>query len=78
MPADSNRHPRALIWLPNAAGELTTLCRGAVLTVSQRSGNQWPWTVAVGGHLVSEGIAPTLEDAQIDAADMAVEIAGGG
>jgi hypothetical protein len=69
------RRPRNLTWLSNAAGALTTLCRGAILTIEPRGGNQWPWTVAVDGHKVSEGVAPTLEDAQIDAVDVAVEIA---
>jgi hypothetical protein len=72
------RRPRTLVWLPNAAGTLTTLCRGAVLTVEPRGGNQWPWTVAVDGHKVGEGVALTLEDAQGDAAEVAMQIAGGG
>jgi hypothetical protein len=79
MSTDSEkRRPRTLVWLPNAAGALTTLCRGAVLTVGPRGGNQWPWAVAVDGHKVREGVAPTIEDAQVDAAEVAVEIVGGG
>ena len=68
----------AMIWLPNAVGAWTTLCPGTILTIEPRGGNRRPWTVAVNGHKVSEGAAPTLEDAQTDAADVAVEIASGG
>jgi hypothetical protein len=67
------RRPRTLVWLPNAAGALTTLCCGAILTVEPRGGNQWPWNVVVDGHKVREGVALTLEDAQVDAAEVAGE-----
>ena len=78
MTADSdNRRPRNLVWLPNRANALTTMCRGAVLTIEQRSERQYPWTVEVGGHKVSEGVSPSIEHAQDAAVDAAVEIAGG-
>lgn len=71
------RRPRNLIWLPKKTGALTTLCRGAVLTVDQR-GNQYPWTVEVDGHKVGEGVSPSAELAMDAAVDAAVEVAGGG
>ena len=70
------RRPRNLIWLPNRADALTTMCRGAVLAVDKRS-NQYPWTVEVDGHRVSEGVSPSLDHAQAAAVDAAVEAAGG-
>ncbi len=78
MTIDSERRrPRNLIWLPNRADALTTMCRGAVLTIDQRA-NQYPWTDEVDGHKVSEGISPSLDHAQDAAIDAAVDAAGGG
>lgn len=63
MSTDSEkRRSRTLVWLPNAAG---------VLTVKPRGGNQWPWTVAVDGHKVREGVALTIDVAQVDVAQIA-------
>ena len=76
--AFESRRPRILIWLPNAAGALTTMFHGAVLTVDQRSLNQWPWVVTVGGHAVSEGVSPTSDHAREAAMDVAASLADGG
>ena len=77
MPTDEPKRPLNLIWLPNAAGlALTTMCRGAVLTVEQRGSNQWPWSVAIGGVVVSEGVSPSMDHAQTAAVEIAVELAG--
>ena len=78
MPTDTApRRPRNLVWLPNRADALTTMCRGFVLTIEQR-GHQYPWAVEVGGHKVSEGVSSSLDGAQDAAVDAAVEAAGGG
>ena len=71
------RRPRNLVWLPNRANLLTTMCRGAVLTIEQR-GNQFAWTAEVGGHKVSEGVSSSVDHAQTAAVDAAVDVAGGG
>ena len=71
------RRPRNLVWLPNRANLLTTMCRGAVLTIEQR-GNLFAWTAEVDGHKVSEGLSPSLDHAQTAAVDAAVDVAGGG
>ena len=76
--AFENRRPRNLIWLPNVAGALTTMFHGAVLTVDQRSLNQWPWVVTVDGYAVSEGVSPTLDHAREAAMDVAASLAVGG
>ena len=77
MSDDSERRrPRNLVWLPNTSGALTTLCRGAVLTIEQRGGTQWLWTVTVGGRSVGEGVSPTAENARDAAIDTAVTVAG--
>lgn len=79
MTTDSDsRRPRNLVWLPNRVNALTTMCRGAVLTIEQRSDRQYPWAVEVGGHKVSEGVSPSIEHAQRAAIDAAVAIAGAG
>ena len=68
------RRPRNLIWLPNRTGALTTMCRGAVLTIEQRGGgSQFAWTVSVGGAVVSEGVTPSPDHAQTAAIAAAVE-----
>ena len=72
-----SRHPRNLVWLPNRDGALTTMCRGAVLTIEHRSAKQFAWTVAVDGLSVSEGSSPGVEHAQDAAVDAAVEMVGG-
>ena len=74
---DIERRPRNLIWLPNRTNALTTMYRGAVLTVEQR-GNQFSWAVDVDGYKVSEGVSPSLDHAQAAAAEGAVDAAGGG
>ena len=71
------RRPRNLVWLPTRAEALTTMCRGAFLTIEQR-GSQYPWTVLVDGRKVGEGASPSLGHAQSAAVDAAVEAAGGG
>lgn len=65
------RQPPRLIWQLNSAGALTTMCRGAILTVEKRDDNLWPWAVTIGGHNIGEGISPTLDDARTDAAALA-------
>ena len=77
LPTDEVPLPLNLVWLPNAAGALTTMCRGTILTVERRSTSQWPWAVAVAGNTVSEGVSPTLEHAQTAAIGAAMEVAGG-
>ena len=74
---DIERRPRNLIWLPNRTTALTTMYRGAVLTIEQR-GNQFSWAVDVDGYQVSEGVSLSLDHAQTAAADGAVDAAGGG
>ncbi len=69
------KHPLQLIWLPNTAGALTTMCRGSVLTIERRTEAQWPWAVRVGGHTVSEGVSPTRDHAMTAAAEAAIEAA---
>ena len=73
MTVDEPRRPQNLVWLPDRSDGLTTMCRGAVLTITQRGGNQWPWTVTVGGVVVSEGVSPSLEHARTAAIAAAVE-----
>ena len=75
--ATERRRPRNLVWLPDRASGLTTMCRGAVLTV-ERDGREYLWTVAVDGHKVSYGTSPSLDNAQNAAVDAAVDAAGGG
>ena len=65
-----------LIGLPNSAGALTTMCRGAVLADEQRGGSQRPWTVTVEGTVVSEGVSPSMDHAQTAAADAPVTMTG--
>ena len=57
------RRPRNLVWLPNRAEALTTMCRGAVLTIDRR-GNHFTWTAEVDGYKVSEGVPPSQDHAQ--------------
>ena len=77
MTTNEKPRPMNLIWLPTSAGiALTTMCRGAVLTVEQRGSNQWTWAVNVGGTAVSEGVSPTMDHAQTSAIEVAVELTG--
>ena len=69
------RRPLKLVWLHNPAGDLTTMCRGAVLTIDRRGESQWTWAARVGGHTVSEGVSPTRDHAMTAAAEAAVEAA---
>ena len=76
MDPEMTRTPN-LIWLPNARGEATTMCRKAVLTVGRRSASQWAWAVEVDGHCVSEGVSPTPDHARDAAVNAALEAAEG-
>lgn len=71
---DEPRRPLNLIWLPKGTGALTTMCRGAILTVEQRGGgSQCAWAVSVKGNVVSVGVSPSLDHAQTAASTAAVE-----
>ena len=76
MPTNEQPRTMNLIWLPTAGGAMTTMCRGAVLTVEQRGTNQWAWAVSVGGTAVSEGVSPTKDHVQAAAIEVAVELSG--
>ena len=75
--ADEFKRTPKLVWLPNQTGAMTTMFRGAVLTVDRRSPTQWMWAATIAGTIVSEGISPSLEHAINAAVEGAIEAATG-
>ena len=75
--ADEIKKTPKLVWLPNQEGALTTMFRGAVLTVERRGPTQWTWAATIAGTVVSEGVSPSQEHAIITAIDGAAGAAAG-
>ena len=74
---DEIKQTPKLVWLPNQEGALTTMFRGAVLTVERRGPTQWTWAATIAGTVVSEGVSPSQEDAITTAIEGAAGAAAG-